>query len=197
MKIYLNPPLYRLTYHLALLHKEHYPTSHLTSKLPLPLVWLLYKILLSTTHSYVVATSGDRIVGFGLVGLYPRSLKVLSYLFRLPKVLASFTFSLLPLPWRAKQKPRLKANYILPRTSNRLLSILVHTDYRSNGLAQQLIQALEQNCIKLGHTRLGLSVKSCNAPAVRLYQKLGYSPTVNMCSDSISIDFVKEFSDPF
>ena len=104
-------------------------------------------------------------------------------------MLASLTFRLLHLPWRAKQKPQLQVNYILPHTINRLLSILVHTDYRSHGLAQQLILALEQNCLRLSLTRLGLSVKSCNVPAVRLYQKLGYSPTVNL-SGSINIDFV-------
>ncbi len=54
------------------------------------------------------------------------------------------------------------------------LSIAVRADKRAQGTGTQLLQALIESAAMGEHTMLSLSV-SCDNPAVRLYERLGFS----------------------
>ncbi|MCS6806147.1 MAG: GNAT family N-acetyltransferase [Acidobacteriota bacterium] len=57
------------------------------------------------------------------------------------------------------------------------LAIFVHQDYRHHGLGEKLMQAIVRFACQCLHLRkIWLTVELLNAPAVNLYQKLGFVP---------------------
>ena len=56
-----------------------------------------------------------------------------------------------------------------------VMNIAVHPDYRRRGIGQILIEELVREVKNLGSISLTLEVRSSNAPAVSLYEKLGFS----------------------
>ena len=56
-----------------------------------------------------------------------------------------------------------------------MMNIAVHPDFRRNGLAQKLVEALCDALKANGNTCLTLEVRSSNAPAIALYEKLNFS----------------------
>jgi ribosomal-protein-alanine N-acetyltransferase len=56
-----------------------------------------------------------------------------------------------------------------------VMNIAVHPDYRRQGIGQILIEELIREVKNLGSISLTLEVRSSNAPAVSLYEKLGFS----------------------
>lgn len=50
----------------------------------------------------------------------------------------------------------------------------IHPDYYRQGIASQLIRALEHEAKKRGKSQLALGVESQNTPARRLYEKFGF-----------------------
>ena len=54
-----------------------------------------------------------------------------------------------------------------------MMNVAVHPDHRRKGLGEMLVLAV---CDALSgeHTRLALEVRSSNAPAISLYEKLGF-----------------------
>ena len=56
-----------------------------------------------------------------------------------------------------------------------VMNIAVHPDYRRRGIGQILIEELIREVKNLGSISLTLEVRSSNAPAVSLYEKLGFS----------------------
>ncbi len=54
--------------------------------------------------------------------------------------------------------------------------VVVHPDYRRQGLARGLVQYLIEQAIKQSGEFITLEVRESNAPAIALYQKLGFEP---------------------
>ena len=55
-----------------------------------------------------------------------------------------------------------------------MMNIAVHPDYRRKGIAQALIEELETCLRNRGSKMLLLEVRDSNAPAITLYEKLGF-----------------------
>ena len=56
-----------------------------------------------------------------------------------------------------------------------MMNIAVHPDFRRQGVARALILALTEELKKRGSHCLTLEVRASNAPAIALYEKLGFS----------------------
>lgn len=57
----------------------------------------------------------------------------------------------------------------------RLYSLIVHADYQGRGIAHELILAAEQAARQRACSILSLEVRPDNKPALRLYNRLGYT----------------------
>ena len=55
-----------------------------------------------------------------------------------------------------------------------MMNIAVSPEYRRRGVAQSLVEALEQHLRAKGAYQLTLEVRVSNAPAIALYEKLGF-----------------------
>ena len=56
-----------------------------------------------------------------------------------------------------------------------MMNVAVHPDHRKKGIAQALITALSQGLKEWGNVCLTLEVRASNAPAIALYDKLGFT----------------------
>ena len=56
-----------------------------------------------------------------------------------------------------------------------MMNVAVHADYRRRGIAEALISSLMERLWSLGSHSLTLEVRASNAPAVALYEKLGFA----------------------
>ncbi len=56
-----------------------------------------------------------------------------------------------------------------------MMNIAVHPDFRRQGLAQALVEALVDQLAKNGNHCLTLEVRASNAPAISLYEKNGFT----------------------
>ena len=56
-----------------------------------------------------------------------------------------------------------------------MMNVAVHPEHRRKGIAEALIAALSQGLMERGNVCLTLEVRASNAPAVALYDKLGFS----------------------
>lgn len=55
-----------------------------------------------------------------------------------------------------------------------MMNLAVHEEYRRRGLGRQLVQALVERLTQQGCRMLLLEVRSSNAPAIALYEQLGF-----------------------
>ena len=55
-----------------------------------------------------------------------------------------------------------------------MMNVAVHPDYRRKGIARQLVTELVAALAKKGVHRLALEVRASNAPAIALYEQLGF-----------------------
>lgn len=55
-----------------------------------------------------------------------------------------------------------------------VMNVAVHPDWRRQGIAEQLIDNLIEELKKRGSYALMLEVRASNAPAIALYEKLGF-----------------------
>ena len=55
-----------------------------------------------------------------------------------------------------------------------VMNVAVHPDYRRQGIAEALVKELVENLKKMGSHCLTLEVRASNAPAIALYEKLGF-----------------------
>ena len=58
-----------------------------------------------------------------------------------------------------------------------VMNIAVHPDWRRRGIAQSLIECLVVELKNRGSEALMLEVRASNAPAIALYEKLGFRPS--------------------
>ena len=56
-----------------------------------------------------------------------------------------------------------------------MMNVAVHPDYRRRGIAEKLIMALVQALKERKSHWLMLEVRASNEPAIKLYEKLGFS----------------------
>ena len=56
-----------------------------------------------------------------------------------------------------------------------MMNVAVHPDFRRRGIAEALILTLEEQLQQRGSRMLLLEVRASNAPAIALYEKLGFS----------------------
>ena len=55
-----------------------------------------------------------------------------------------------------------------------VMNVAVHPDWRRQGIAEQLIENLIEELKKRGSHALMLEVRASNAPAISLYEKMGF-----------------------
>ena len=55
-----------------------------------------------------------------------------------------------------------------------MMNVAVHPDFRRQGIGQMLVAALADELKKAGNRCLTLEVRASNAPAIAMYQKLGF-----------------------
>ena len=55
-----------------------------------------------------------------------------------------------------------------------MMNVAVHPDFRRLGIAEALVNELVENLKKMGSHCLTLEVRASNAPAISLYEKLGF-----------------------
>ncbi len=56
-----------------------------------------------------------------------------------------------------------------------MMNVAVHPDFRRKGIAETLVNALVDDLKKMESHCLTLEVRASNAPAIALYEKLGFS----------------------
>ena len=56
-----------------------------------------------------------------------------------------------------------------------MMNVAVHPDFRRQGIAEELVNTLVDNLKQMGSHSLTLEVRAANAPAIALYEKLGFS----------------------
>jgi len=56
-----------------------------------------------------------------------------------------------------------------------MMNVAVHPDFRRQGIAEALIHSLVEQLKAMGSHCLTLEVRASNAPAIALYEKLGFS----------------------
>jgi len=56
-----------------------------------------------------------------------------------------------------------------------MMNVAVHPDFRRKGIAEALVNSLVEQLRKMGSHCLTLEVRVSNAPAIALYEKLGFT----------------------
>ena len=80
--------------------------------------------------------------------------------------------------WLVAEEDGYVAGYIGSQTvceESDMMNVAVHPDFRRRGIGEALVKALETELRARGSHCLTLEVRASNAPAIALYEKLGFS----------------------
>ena len=80
--------------------------------------------------------------------------------------------------WLVAEEEGTVAGYIGSQTcgdESDVMNVAVHPDFRRRGIAEALVNSLETELNDIGSHCLRLEVRASNAPAVSLYEKLGFA----------------------
>lgn len=80
--------------------------------------------------------------------------------------------------WLVAEEDGRVAGYIGSQTvceESDMMNVAVHPDFRRRGIGEALVKALETELWARGSHCLTLEVRASNAPAIALYEKLGFS----------------------
>lgn len=80
--------------------------------------------------------------------------------------------------WLVAEEDGHVAGYIGSQTvceESDMMNVAVHPDFRRRGIGEALVKALETELRARGSHCLTLEVRASNAPAIALYEKLGFS----------------------
>ena len=80
--------------------------------------------------------------------------------------------------WLVAEEEGTVAGYIGSQTcgdESDVMNVAVHPDFRRRGIAEALVNALVTELNDIGSHCLTLEVRASNAPAVSLYEKLGFA----------------------
>ena len=82
--------------------------------------------------------------------------------------------------WLVAMEGNTVAGYVGSQTvmeETDMMNVAVHPAYRRQGIAEKLVRALVEELKAAGSRCLTLEVRSSNAPAIALYEKLGFVQT--------------------
>ena len=80
--------------------------------------------------------------------------------------------------WLVAEEGETVAGYIGSQTvmdETDMMNVAVHPDFRRQGIAEALVNGLVEQLKAMGSHCLALEVRASNAPAISLYEKLGFS----------------------
>ncbi len=80
--------------------------------------------------------------------------------------------------WLVAQEGEMVAGYIGSQTvmgETDMMNVAVHPDFRRRGIAETLVKRLVEDLKAMESHCLTLEVRASNAPAIALYEKLGFS----------------------
>ena len=80
--------------------------------------------------------------------------------------------------WLVATEGETVAGYIGSQTvmeETDMMNVAVHPDFRRQGIAEALVNGLVEHLKGMGSHCLTLEVRASNAPAIALYEKLGFS----------------------
>lgn len=80
--------------------------------------------------------------------------------------------------WLVAQEGEMVAGYIGSQTvlgETDMMNVAVHPDFRRRGIAEALVKRLVEDLQAMESHCLTLEVRASNAPAIALYEKLGFS----------------------
>lgn len=80
--------------------------------------------------------------------------------------------------WLVAQEGEMVAGYIGSQTvmgETDMMNVAVHPDFRRRGIAEALVKRLVEDLQAMESHCLTLEVRATNAPAIALYEKLGFS----------------------
>ena len=80
--------------------------------------------------------------------------------------------------WLVAQEGEMVAGYIGSQTvmgETDMMNVAVHPDFRRRGIAEALVKRLVEDLKVMESHCLTLEVRASNAPAIALYEKLGFS----------------------
>ena len=80
--------------------------------------------------------------------------------------------------WLVATEGETVAGYIGSQTvmeETDMMNVAVHPDFRRQGIAEALVSGLVEHLKAMGSHCLTLEVRASNAPAIALYEKLGFS----------------------
>ena len=80
--------------------------------------------------------------------------------------------------WLVAEEADSVAGYIGSQTCGEesdVMNVAVHPDFRRRGIAESLVNTLVEELKAIGSRCLTLEVRASNAPAIALYEKLGFA----------------------
>ena len=153
-----------------------YGKEHFTSRFPENLLTIYYGELIKINkHAYLLKDGSDAL-GFVITGhrtgeavsnfIKSNRWSVIKVLLKNPEfLLDKIKQQIIKVFGKKESKSKVKC---------RLISISVHPDHYRKGVANTLISELEKSLLEDGIYNYGLSVRSSNPGAIRLYEKLGF-----------------------